>query len=39
MSNKKNNDLFEQLVKSKLADYNAEVPPLGWEKLDRKSVV
>lgn len=34
MSNKKNNDLFEQLVKSKLADYNAEVPPLGWEKLE-----
>ena len=29
-----NNDLFEQLVKGKLADYNAEVPPLSWEKLE-----
>ncbi len=29
-----NKDPFEQIVKSKLADYNAEVPSLGWEKLE-----
>ena len=34
MNNKENKDLFEQLVKRKLADYNAEVPVLGWEKLE-----
>lgn len=34
MNSKKNKDLFEQLVKGKLADYNAEVPPLSWEKLE-----
>ncbi len=34
MNDKKNKDLFEQLVKSKLVDYKAEVSPLGWEKLE-----
>ncbi len=34
MNNKKNKDLFEHLVKSKLVDYKAEVSPLGWEKLE-----
>ena len=34
MTNIDNKDPFEQLVKSKLADYNAEVPSLGWEKLE-----
>ncbi len=27
-------DTFEQLVKSKLADYKADVPPHGWEMLE-----
>ncbi len=34
MNDKKNKDLFEQLVKSKLVDYKAEVSPLSWEKLE-----
>lgn len=34
MNKVNNKDPFEQLVKSKLADYKAEVPSLGWEKLE-----
>ena len=34
MTNINKKDPFEQLVKSKLADYKAEVPPLSWEKLE-----
>ena len=29
-----NNDPFKQFVKSKLADYEQEVPPSGWENLE-----
>lgn len=29
-----NNDPLKQFVKDKLADYNAKVPPSGWEKLE-----
>ena len=30
-----NNDAFKQFVKGKLADYKQEVPPNGWEELEK----
>jgi len=34
MNNSNNIDPFKQLLKSKLADYQAEVPPAGWDRLE-----
>lgn len=34
MNNSNNIDPFKQFVKSKLADYKAEVPPAGWDRLE-----
>ncbi len=34
MNNPNNIDPFKELVKSKLADYDAQVKPAGWERLE-----
>ena len=34
-----NNDAFKQFVKGKLADYKQEVPPNGWEELEKSILV
>ncbi len=35
MDSLNNNDAFKQFVKGKLADYKQEVPPNGWEELEK----
>lgn len=39
MDSLNNNDAFKQFVKGKLADYKQEVPPNGWEELEKSILV